>query len=46
MPNHIQVVVEIMTRIMVAMMQMEARPAPLRFMRKAMEDTETKCFAL
>ena len=32
----------IITRTMVARMQMEASPAPFRFMRKVMEETEIK----
>ena len=35
-----------MTSTMVMRMQTEARPAPLRFMRYAIEDTETKWFGL
>ena len=41
-----ELVDEIITSTMVARMQMEARPAPLRFMRKAMDETETKWFGL
>ena len=37
-----QSVVDIMTRTKVEKMQMEARLAPLRFMRYAMEETEMK----
>ena len=37
---------EIMTRIMVRRMQMEARLAPFLFILYAMEDTETKCVVL
>ena len=35
-------VVEIITSTMVDKIQIEASPAPLRFMRYIMEDTETK----
>ena len=43
-PKYSVVVEEIITSTIVIRMQIEARPSPLRFIRKAKEDTLTKWF--
>ena len=45
-PKYRQGVEDIMTKTIVARMQMDARPAPFRFILYAIEDTETKWLAL